>query len=417
MQRKQAEPENSSLRDVRVGENRTGMPDSLLSGLEELSGIDLSRVRVRYNSPEPARLDALAYTQGNDIVLAPGQEKHLPHEGWHVVQQMQARVKPTTQMKGTLLNDDDGLEREADVMGTKALALGKQAQTADFGARLGSATGETSEDEPFVANLNATAQRRASLSTKPGTTANPVVQRVATFVPGTVSSTTNLASHVIAGRRDMGFTPPTLNGTAILSATTAQLVIRTPTLAGRSNADGTISRRDVDVATNEASFTMQLPSAGPWSTVTTKANAVALFSSVGLTPPAACSAAGNTTFSFRGRPTDADFAANVRTHEDLHAADHQAGFTAIIVPGDTRLEAAKTVGTWFNGPTEADADAALFTAMGGTPNQIATAQHNDWIRRNNLTHGGTTLATGGSATPSNPAADATCSTSSVDPRN
>src|SRR6266568_9636427 len=33
-------------------ENRTGMPDNLLRGLEQLSGFDLSSVRVRYNSPE-----------------------------------------------------------------------------------------------------------------------------------------------------------------------------------------------------------------------------------------------------------------------------------------------------------------------------------------------------------------------------
>jgi hypothetical protein len=47
----------------------------------------------------------------------------LPHEAWHVVQQAQGRVKPTMQMKdGVPVNDDKGLEHEADVMGAKALA-------------------------------------------------------------------------------------------------------------------------------------------------------------------------------------------------------------------------------------------------------------------------------------------------------
>lgn len=41
----------------------------------------------------------------------------MAHEAWHVVQQMQGRVKPTMQMKGVKINDDEGLEREADVMG------------------------------------------------------------------------------------------------------------------------------------------------------------------------------------------------------------------------------------------------------------------------------------------------------------
>ncbi|MNY19986.1 hypothetical protein D3C86_1534450 [compost metagenome] len=56
--------------------------------------------------------------------MAPGQEKHLPHEAWHVVQQKQGRVQPTKQLKGTTnINDDTGLEKEADVMGAKAIQL------------------------------------------------------------------------------------------------------------------------------------------------------------------------------------------------------------------------------------------------------------------------------------------------------
>jgi hypothetical protein len=52
--------------------------------------------------------------------VAPGREQHLPHEAWHVVQQAQGRVQPTTQMKeSTPVNDDPGLESEADVMAQK----------------------------------------------------------------------------------------------------------------------------------------------------------------------------------------------------------------------------------------------------------------------------------------------------------
>jgi len=101
-------------------ENKTGLPDSLKAGVERLSGLDLSRVRVRYNSPKPAQLDAHAYTQGQQIEVAPRQEQHLPHETWHVVQQMQGRVRPTIRVNGHGVNDDRGLEREADVMGERA---------------------------------------------------------------------------------------------------------------------------------------------------------------------------------------------------------------------------------------------------------------------------------------------------------
>jgi hypothetical protein len=106
----------------RVAENQTGMPDNLKSGIENLSGMDMSGVKVHYNSSQPAQLSALAYAQGNDIHVGPGQEKHLPHEAWHVVQQRQGRVQPTMQMKeGVPVNDDPGLEREADMMGQKAM--------------------------------------------------------------------------------------------------------------------------------------------------------------------------------------------------------------------------------------------------------------------------------------------------------
>lgn len=104
--------------------NQTGLPDALKTGIESLSGIGLDNVKVHYNSSQPAQLNALAYTQGTDIQVAPGQEQHLPHEAWHVVQQAQGRVKPTMQLRGGVpLNDDKGLEQEADVMGAKALQM------------------------------------------------------------------------------------------------------------------------------------------------------------------------------------------------------------------------------------------------------------------------------------------------------
>lgn len=106
-------------------ENRTGLSDSLKGGLESLSGMDLSGVRVHRNSSEPARVNALAYTQGQNIYMGRGQEKHLPHEGWHAVQQMQGRVLPTIQGKGVTINDNDSLEREADEMGDKAMVAGR----------------------------------------------------------------------------------------------------------------------------------------------------------------------------------------------------------------------------------------------------------------------------------------------------
>jgi len=133
---------------IQKKENNTGLPDALKTGIEKLSGMSMDDVKVHHNSDKPAQLQAHAYAQGTEIHLASGQEKHLPHEAWHVVQQKQGRVKPTMQMKGKVnVNDDAGLEKEADVMGAKALSL----------------TPSSAEDSSFL--------------DKSGTTQNSLVQR------------------------------------------------------------------------------------------------------------------------------------------------------------------------------------------------------------------------------------------------
>ena len=103
--------------------NNTGLPDNLKAGVESLSGFSMDDVKVHYNSSQPATVQALAYTQGTDIHVAPGQERHLPHEAWHVAQQLAGRVEPTTEVGGMPVNDNIYLEHEADVMGARANSL------------------------------------------------------------------------------------------------------------------------------------------------------------------------------------------------------------------------------------------------------------------------------------------------------
>jgi hypothetical protein len=111
--------------------NKTGLPDNLKSGMESLSGISLDDVTVHRNSKEPEKLQAHAYAQGSAIHVGPGQEQHLPHEAWHVVQQKQGRVKPTVKVNGDVpVNDSQSLEQEATNMGQKALKATAQASKA-----------------------------------------------------------------------------------------------------------------------------------------------------------------------------------------------------------------------------------------------------------------------------------------------
>ena len=75
---------NSKLeqpKPIQKKENKTGLPDNLKTGIENLSGMSLDDVKVHRNSAKPAALQAHAYAQGTDIHLGPGQEKHLPNEG------------------------------------------------------------------------------------------------------------------------------------------------------------------------------------------------------------------------------------------------------------------------------------------------------------------------------------------------
>lgn len=116
-------PFQGKFEPIQKKSNDTGLPDNLKSGVESMSGFSMDDVKVHYNSDKPAPMQAHAYTQGTDIHVASGQEKHLAHEAWHVVQQKQGRVQPTMQLQGVNVNDDKGLEHEADMMGARAVHI------------------------------------------------------------------------------------------------------------------------------------------------------------------------------------------------------------------------------------------------------------------------------------------------------
>lgn len=97
--------------------NMTGIPDAMKSRYESMSGFSMDDVKVHYNSVKPAIVQALAYTQGTNVYMGAGQEQHLGHELWHVVQQKQGRVAPTGSVGGLPLNDNAALEKEADQYG------------------------------------------------------------------------------------------------------------------------------------------------------------------------------------------------------------------------------------------------------------------------------------------------------------
>ena len=114
--------------------NKTGIPDSLKTFIEAASGVSLDAVRVFYNSEKPAEIGALAYTEGTNVYIGPGQEKHLEHELWHVVQQIQGRVKATTEINGKKVDGRKQMEDEADQGISKQVS--KQEETEDAPKKL-----------------------------------------------------------------------------------------------------------------------------------------------------------------------------------------------------------------------------------------------------------------------------------------
>lgn len=127
---------SSNTRNTRNTSSSGGMPlqDSVRDKMESAFGADFSGVRVHADGKADA-LGAQAFTQGENIHFGQGQyapENHsgqelLGHELTHVLQQRAGRVATTTQARGLDLNDDAGLEQEADVLGAQA-AQGSRVQ-------------------------------------------------------------------------------------------------------------------------------------------------------------------------------------------------------------------------------------------------------------------------------------------------
>lgn len=112
---KETGAERSGEIQKRKRTNLTGIPEPTKQRFEQMSGFSFDDVRIHYSSDKPAQFRALAYTRGNHVYIAPGQERHLEHELVHVVQQKEGRVRPTFRIGNIPVNDDATLEREADV--------------------------------------------------------------------------------------------------------------------------------------------------------------------------------------------------------------------------------------------------------------------------------------------------------------
>jgi hypothetical protein len=129
-----AGPHTAGRRQETLEVKDSGNVSSSLEGevqakMEDSFGQDFSGVRIHKDSGSAKDMNAKAYTQGTDIHFAPGayhpDSKEglalIGHELTHVVQQRQGRVgQEELHGKGLEINQDAGLEKEADEAGKLA---------------------------------------------------------------------------------------------------------------------------------------------------------------------------------------------------------------------------------------------------------------------------------------------------------
>ncbi|HEX4707781.1 MAG TPA: DUF4157 domain-containing protein [Candidatus Udaeobacter sp.] len=352
-------------------------------------GTDFSNVRIHADADAAhmnRELGAYAFTVGRDIYFGSGQYapgtnpgRHLlAHELTHTIQQghstaMQQETTPRRQsIEGLGILNDEGRPE-----GVELPEVGPES--------------ENEAEGPAEADLSESIQMQIQRSTK--------------WVGATVHEDLNLAEIVMNGGAPV--TWHMLNGTMLKTEADADNSIEVPTLS--TSGSGSDWKAKVDtVKKQEGGDDETVLAPGPWSTVVPKDDVGTKY---GL---AACSGADDSTFSALGKPSDNAVYKGNRRHEDQHVADDKASFEQTVVKWDKKLEKAKSKGTTFKSTDEGKAKDALWTAMGGTPQQVARKYRSLGFSKGTAFHA---TAKGGKMKPSNSKANPDCSISSVEIRN
>src|SRR5690606_10545259 len=117
-------------KDSATAKKNPYLPENIQNNLAFSFGQDFSNVGIQLNDPKASRINALAFTQGEQIHFAPGQfnpetesgKNLIGHEFAHIVQQRSGKVNQTRILgKGMAINESKILEKEADQMGRKAV--------------------------------------------------------------------------------------------------------------------------------------------------------------------------------------------------------------------------------------------------------------------------------------------------------
>ena len=194
----------------------------------------------------------------------------------------------------------------------------------------------------------------------------------------------HLAQMRLRGEETSGYTPPKVNATGYEPHLPDGWVVDAlehPQLDVGPVPGGGFEARVAAVPINRVGYTMHLPVPGPWEAVGRKDF---IFGFYGLDTGG--NDAGQATLEVVGKPNDAALEEQVETHEDVHAVDIVTRTAEILRAWDQRLTVAHQAGTVFPGATAAAAEAALWQAMGGTPQQIGERLATCWAQDSDAFH-------------------------------
>jgi hypothetical protein len=215
--------------------------------------------------------------------------------------------------------------------------------------------------------------------------ATRLLQRTASWANGTIINNYNLAQKFANYDFDMGYTPPTLNGTEITSQALARNNINSPVVQTNQRPNGQYEAWFSADANNTASYNMYLPTAPPWQDNPTK---LAIYGLLTQADPGRdnCNAGGNTNFRFRGLPNDNTFLRNLTRHERHHASDNKRLYKSILRSWHRSIWWRWKIGKRYRGASAAAATNALWNAVGGTPDDIADELADRWDQASDAFH-------------------------------
>ena len=195
-------------------------------------------------------------------------------------------------------------------------------------------------------------------------TSAPIIQRFAYFEGRKIHENNNLADTALYDK-DTGLTFPVFNDSPAQTGTQLRAAFKRPTVEVSPAPGDGFDARVKTTEVNKVSADETVLGARRWTLDVPKATVRKQYPDL-----TACRGGGRTTFRAFGDPSDPAMFAASRRHEDRHGDAILSAFFEAIYYWDTEVDVAAGGRKVFHRSTRAEAEAALYTALGGTPDQV-----------------------------------------------